>query len=192
MAKAKTAEDSPTTEKKGAACKNPPKKPKVASSKTAEAAPKPEATSADKPETKPEESKTVAPKNSESAKDLPAKVDEKEPENDEPEPKVYTPEEIEDITTKVETYSDQTPKYEPKHMLSPEFSGTSIYERGILDLRDTKRAELERLGSDSDATKEELLEAKDKLRFLDHYYENYHLGMNVFRTAKGGRSKLRV
>jgi colicin import membrane protein len=33
--------------------------------------------------------------------------------------------------------------------------------------------------------------AEEDLKTLDYLYENFNLGMNVFRTAKGGRSKLR-
>ena len=36
----------------------------------------------------------------------------------------------------------------------------------------------------------ELHQAVEDLKTIDYLFENYHLGMNVFRTAKGGRSKI--
>jgi len=124
----------------------------------------------------------------------PAKAEESAPpkaEDDEPEPRTYTPEEIEEISRKAESYRDSTPPYEPTRVLSPEYGGTSNYERGIGEFRAQKAAELERLRSDPAAPRAALEAAEEGVRTLDHLYENYHLGMNVFRTAKGGRSKLR-
>ncbi|RNJ73636.1 MAG: hypothetical protein EB833_02355 [Thaumarchaeota archaeon S13] len=69
--------------------------------------------------------------------------------------------------------------------------GTSSYERGIDEFRGQKAAELERLRADPDSPRAALEAAEEGVRTLDRLYENYHLGMNVFRTAKGGRSKLR-
>lgn len=113
------------------------------------------------------------------------------PEDDEPEPRTYTPEEIEEISRKAEAYRDSTPPYAPTRVLSPEYGGTSNYERGIGEFRAQKAAELERLRADPEAPRAALEAAEEGVRRLDHLYENYHLGMNVFRTAKGGRSKLR-
>lgn len=182
-----TTTDAPVAaQKEGAACKNLPKKTKHKSTKSAD--PKPETRESTPAESKTDlESKTDDQKN----ENLPEKI--KEPvEDPEPEPRVYTPEEIEAIATKVETYKDQTPEYKPDHMLSPEFVGTSNYERAISEFRKEKLAELKKLDSDSNTTSDEISNAKDNIRILDHLYENYNLGMNVFRTAKGGRAKLRV
>ncbi len=185
-------QDAPeSTETAGAACKNPPKETTQQTTEAAKPAPdKPEADAnpaPDKPDADPKLKDAELEKKTEN---LPDTVDKDE--DDEPEPRVYTPEEIEEIAAKVETYKDATPKYDPQHILSPEFEGTSNYERGITEFRAEKQAELERLSADSDTTPEELSAAKNNVRVLDHLYENYHLGMNVFRTAKGGRSKLRV
>lgn len=167
--KAKPAEDraKPAEEKAGgAACKNPPK-------------PAP-GDGAGVP------AKSEEGAGAEAGAEAPAK-----PEDDEPEPRTYTPEEIEEISRRAESYRDSTPPYEPTRVLSPEYGGTSNYERGINEFRSQKAAELERLRADPDAPRAALEAAEEGVRTLDHLYENYHLGMNVFRTAKGGRSKLR-
>ena len=103
---------------------------------------------------------------------------------------ILTPEEQEEISRRVEIPTDQTPKYNPQHMLSPEYHGTSNYESGIETFRDELEEKLAKLQKDPDASKQELHQAKEDLKTIDYLYENYHLGMNVFRTAKGGRSKI--
>src|SRR3990170_1172423 len=50
---------------------------------------------------------------------------------------------------------------------------------------------LVRLRSDPNASAQEINQAEEDLKTLDYLYENYNIGMNVFRTAKGGRAKLR-
>lgn len=104
---------------------------------------------------------------------------------------VLSQEEADEITRKVEIPADQTPKYEPENMLSPEFGGMSNYERGIGDFRVQLEAELERLRSDPGASSRSIGRAEREIAKMDSLYENYHVGMNVFRTAKGGRDKLR-
>ena len=47
---------------------------------------------------------------------------------------ILTGDEIEEIAKKVQTPKDQAPKYNPEHILSPEFGGTTNYESGITDL----------------------------------------------------------
>ena len=42
---------------------------------------------------------------------------------------ILTPEEQEEISRRVEIPTDQTPKYNPQHMLSPEYHGTSPSSR---------------------------------------------------------------
>jgi len=106
-------------------------------------------------------------------------------------PKVYTPEEIEAIAKKVEEPVDNTPPYNPVHKLSPEFEGRSNYERGMLDMTEELTTNLQRLEQDPNASAQEIKNAQENLKTLNYLYENYHLGMNVFRTAHGGRNKLR-
>lgn len=103
---------------------------------------------------------------------------------------VLTKEEMDEISRKVEIPTDQTPKYEPEHMLSPEYQGTSNYESGIESFKDEIEKKLSRLRSDPNASQSEIHQAEEDLKTIDYLFENYNLGMNVFRTAKGGRSKL--
>lgn len=103
---------------------------------------------------------------------------------------ILTSEEQEEISRLVEIPSDQTPKYEPQLMLSPEFHGASSYESGINSLRDEIEEKLAKLLHDPDANQKQIHQAKEDLKTIDNLFENYNLGMNVFRTAKGGRSKL--
>jgi hypothetical protein len=103
---------------------------------------------------------------------------------------ILTPEEQDEISRRVEIPTDQTPKYEPQLMLSPEYHGESNYESGIVSFRDELEEKLAKLQQDPDASKQELHQAEEDLKTIDYLYENYNQGMNVFRTAKGGRSKL--
>lgn len=102
---------------------------------------------------------------------------------------ILTSEEQEEISRLVEIPSDQTPKYEPQLMLSPEFHGASSYESGINSLRDEIEEKLAKLLHDPDTDQKQIHQAKEDLKTIDNLFENYNLGMNVFRTAKGGRSK---
>jgi len=102
---------------------------------------------------------------------------------------ILTSEEQEEISRLVEIPSDQTPKYEPQLMLSPEFHGASNYESGINSFRDELEEKLAKLLHDPDANQKQIHQAGEDLKTIDNLFENYNLGMNVFRTAKGGRSK---
>ena len=104
---------------------------------------------------------------------------------------VLSSEEQEEISRKVQIPTDQTPKYDPKHVLSPEFAGDSNYEAGISDLLDEAKLKLDRLLNDPEANPQEIELTKNSLKKLEYLLENFELGMNVFRTAKGGRSTLR-
>ena len=104
---------------------------------------------------------------------------------------VLTSSEEEEISRKVLIPTDQTPKYDPQNPLSPEYGGTSNYETGIRSLVDEKREKLEQLKNDPEARLDDIRRAEQDLRYLDSLHDNFDQGMNVFRTAKGGRSKLR-
>ena len=104
---------------------------------------------------------------------------------------ILTGDEIEEISRKVQTPKDQTPQYNPKNILSPEFGGTTNYETGITDMIEKAKLKLDRLLNDPEATQQEIELAKQDLKKLNYLYDNYNLGMNVFRTAKGGRDTLR-
>ena len=102
---------------------------------------------------------------------------------------ILTSEEEEEISRRVEIPSDQTPKYIPQHVLSPEYHGESNYESGIGSFRDELEEKLSKLQKDPKANQQELYQAEEDLKTIDNLFENYNLGMNVFRTAKGGRNK---
>ena len=104
---------------------------------------------------------------------------------------ILTGDEIEEISRKAQIPKDQTPKYNPEHILSPEFGGGTSYESGLQDLLAETKQKLERLLNDPEANPQEIELVKLALKKLDYLFENYNLGMNVFRTAKGGREKLR-
>ncbi|MEK6964825.1 MAG: hypothetical protein AABX58_01240, partial [Thermoproteota archaeon] len=104
---------------------------------------------------------------------------------------ILTEDDIKEISKRVEIPTDQIPPYKPEHILSPELGGISNYESGISDLREETEQKLEQLRNDPDATIQEIQRAEEDLKTLDYLYQNYYIGMNVFRTAKGGRDKLR-
>lgn len=104
---------------------------------------------------------------------------------------VLTEEEQEEISRKVEIPTDQVPTYKPKHILSPEFGGMSNYESGITELVSETTQRISRLKNDPHANTEDVVQAEQDLKYLDSLYQNFYFGMNVFRTAKGGRDKLR-
>lgn len=103
---------------------------------------------------------------------------------------ILTPQQQESLTRQAEIPRDQTPAYVPEHVLSPEFEGVSGYERGVESYLEELRAALKRLKRSPDATPGEVSRIKSHISYLESIYENYYIGMNVFRTAKGGRSKL--
>jgi len=103
---------------------------------------------------------------------------------------ILTGDEIEEISNKVQTPKDQTPQYKPENILSPEFGGGSNYETGLTDLIEEAKQKLDRLLNDPETNSQELELAKLDLKKLQYLYDNYNLGMNVFRTAKGGRDTL--
>ena len=104
---------------------------------------------------------------------------------------VLTQDEQDNISRKVLIPTDQTPKYEPTHILSPEFLGSSNYETGIDDLTEETKQKLERLKNDPDAIPDDIKRSEEDLKYMENLIENFNFGMNVFRTASGGRKKLR-
>ena len=104
---------------------------------------------------------------------------------------ILSAEEEESITRKAEVPQDQTPQYVPEHVLSPEFGGLSNYERGVSEFLEVAKLNLETLKNNPEATEKEIQDAKDEITYLESLHENYFIGMNVFRTAKGGRDKVK-
>jgi len=104
---------------------------------------------------------------------------------------ILSSEEQDELTRKVEIPTDNTPKYIPQHVLSPEFGGMSNYESGVEKFLEETKQKLKKLKNDSHASKKDIITTQQELAYLESIYENYYIGMNVFRTAKGGRNKLR-
>ena len=104
---------------------------------------------------------------------------------------ILTEDEKNEITQKALNYEDTTPLYSPENILDQRYGGISNYENGITVLGDELETKLERLKNDPEALPAEIEKVEQDLKYLDSLHENYHLGMNVFRTAKGGREKLR-
>ena len=102
---------------------------------------------------------------------------------------ILTAEQQEVLTRKAEIPVDNTPEYMPENMLSPEYGGVSNYESGVGNFLEETRQRLATLKKDPNATEKEINEAENDLTYLESLHENFYLGMNVFRTAKGGRNK---
>jgi hypothetical protein len=105
---------------------------------------------------------------------------------------ILTPEQQESLTRKAETPHDQTPAYVPEHVLSPEFEGVSNYERGVDSFLDELKQKLEKLKSDPESSEKEIMGIENEISYLESLHENFYIGMNVFRTAKGGRDKIKA
>ncbi|MGI0017099.1 MAG: hypothetical protein ACREA1_00155 [Nitrosotalea sp.] len=75
--------------------------------------------------------------------------------------------------------------------LDPAFHGESNYEVGLEDLLTEKRSLLAKIEADPQAARETLQSAREELQIIEGLWENYHIGMNVFRNAKGGRDGIR-
>ena len=104
---------------------------------------------------------------------------------------ILSAEQQEELTRKAEIPVDNTPKYNPESILSPEYAGVSNYEHGIGAFLEETRKRLVTLRNNPNATKKEIQDAQNNLTYLESLHENYSLGMNVFRTAKGGRNKVK-
>jgi len=105
---------------------------------------------------------------------------------------ILTADQQESLTRKAEMPEDQTPAYVPQHVLSPEFAGLSNYERGVDEFLEVAKLNLETLKHNPDATEKEIQDAKDEIIYLESLRENFYIGMNVFRTAHGGRYKIKA
>lgn len=68
---------------------------------------------------------------------------------------------------------------------------SSEYEHNVGKLLAEKRAKLEELMKDPENNKGEISMLSTELETLQSLFENYNLGMNVFRRAQGGRTGLR-
>ena len=105
---------------------------------------------------------------------------------------ILSADEQESLTRQAEVYHDHTPAYVPEHVLSPEFAGISNYELGVDSFLEETKQKLEQLKNNPDATEKEIKETEREIIYLESLHENFYIGMNVFRTAKGGRDKIKA
>ena len=68
---------------------------------------------------------------------------------------------------------------------------SSEYEHNVGKLLAEKRERLEQLKNNPDASPSEIKMLSLEVESLQSLFENYNLGMNVFRRAQGGRAGLR-
>ncbi len=68
---------------------------------------------------------------------------------------------------------------------------SSEYEHNIAKLLFEKKQKLDQLIENPQENKYEIQLLSDEIETLKTLFENYNLGMGVFRRAQGGRSQLR-
>lgn len=68
---------------------------------------------------------------------------------------------------------------------------SSEYEHNVGQLLAEKRAVVEELMKKPEANRHKIAALTLEIETLESMYENYNLGMNVFRRAQGGRHGLR-
>ena len=95
------------------------------------------------------------------------------------------------ISRKVQIPINNIPQYAPEHILSPEYAGLSNYELGISTVQEETEEKLAALRNDPNANPMSIEKAEEDLQLIENMVNNYSLTTNVFRTAKGGRDKLK-
>ncbi len=68
---------------------------------------------------------------------------------------------------------------------------SSEYEQNVGKLLTEKIERYDKLNNDPNVSKTELESLLSEIETLESLYDNYNLGMNYFRRAKGGRAGLR-
>ncbi len=68
---------------------------------------------------------------------------------------------------------------------------SSEYEQNVGKLLAEKTEKYESMKKDPNVTKLELETIQGEIESLESLYDNYNLGMNYFRRARGGRAGLR-
>jgi len=68
---------------------------------------------------------------------------------------------------------------------------SSEYEHNVGQLLAEKKAALEQLAQNPKANAAKISQLTLEIDSLEAMYENYNLGLNVFRRAQGGRAGLR-
>jgi|TARA_B100001750_G_scaffold213590_1_gene196183 colicin import membrane protein len=102
-----------------------------------------------------------------------------------------TEEQIIGIAIRVSRPTDQIPKYNPDQVLDSKFEGYSNYENSLRNLSHEKQKELDDLVRNPKSSKHDQKIAKQELTAVNSLRENYFSSMDIFRTSKGGRDKLR-
>ncbi len=68
---------------------------------------------------------------------------------------------------------------------------SSEYEQNVGKLLTEKTERYDKLKNDPNVSKTELASLLSEIETLESLYDNYNLGMNYYRRAKGGRAGLR-
>ena len=68
---------------------------------------------------------------------------------------------------------------------------SSEYEQNIGELIAEKMEKLKLMHNDPKTHKEEIENIEQEIEYLENLYDNYNMGMNYFRRARGGRAGLR-
>jgi hypothetical protein len=68
---------------------------------------------------------------------------------------------------------------------------SSEYEQNVGKLIVEKTEKYESMKNDPNVAKSELESLQSEIELLEALFENYNLGMNYFRRARGGRAGLR-
>ncbi len=68
---------------------------------------------------------------------------------------------------------------------------SSEYEQNVGKLLSRKKDRLDELMKDPEQNRGEIAMLSTEVETLESLFENYNLGMNVFRRAQGGRASLR-
>jgi len=68
---------------------------------------------------------------------------------------------------------------------------SSEYEHNVGKLLAEKKAKLDELMKEPELNKSQIAMLSTEIETLQSLFENYNLGMNVFRRAQGGRAGLR-
>jgi hypothetical protein len=67
----------------------------------------------------------------------------------------------------------------------------SEYERNVGKLIEEKTLKVEELKNNHQASPIDIQRLREEIESLQSLFDNYNLGMNYFRRARGGRSGLR-
>ena len=104
---------------------------------------------------------------------------------------ILSAEEQESITREAERFQDVTPNMFLNMFLVQSLVVFQIMNAAVDAFLDESKQILEKLKNDPEATEKQIKNAKNDIIYLESLHENFYIGMNVFRTAKGGRDKIK-